>query len=93
MRLQVQIPYSYSHVMALVVKFHLFMVVVVAGSTCGKGFIAGSVANALWGYTLLVINSLVFEGLLEMHSHMVRGAGARTLGEGPSRFFYASSHA
>ena len=44
--------------------------VVVAGTICGKGIAAQTAANIIWGYALLIINALVFEGLLEMHSHM-----------------------
>ena len=65
-----QVPYMYVHVMTIIIKFHLFMVVIVAGSTMGSGLAKGSNSLVTWGYVLMVVNTIVFEGLLELHSQL-----------------------
>ena len=39
-----------------------------SGSIIGCGFLGGNRANIFWGFALISVNSLVFEGLLQVHA-------------------------
>ena len=98
MFLNTQIPYSYTHILAIIIKFHLFMVIIVAGSTMGQGIISGSNSLVCWGYALMVVNTVVFEGLLTMHSKLYNPFGddpddVRSQGGDPQPFSSAAARA
>ena len=41
---------------------HLLLVVVVSGSIIGQGIITRTATRAMWGYGLLLISTLAYEG-------------------------------
>lgn len=99
-----QIPFTYTHLMTVIVKIHLLLVCTVSGTFIGQGFKVrprrggghphsdihtyactrarahtstcthvptvaqdGDAVDVLWGYLVLVLSTLVLEGLLRIH--------------------------
>ena len=77
-----QIPFTYTHLMAVLVKIHLTIVSCVAGTYMGRGFQWGSCNQVVWGVVLVVVNLLFYEGTLAFHA-MVRWWGGGGGGNWP----------
>jgi hypothetical protein len=67
MHLETQIPYTYAHLLTLIVKIHLLMTTASAGTLVGHGLHEHQGINIFWGYIIIFISNLVLEGLLRIH--------------------------
>jgi len=77
MYLRTQLPYAYTHMVTLIVKLHLVFITLIAGTLVGQGVIAGTVSDVIYGYLLVILNNLVFEGLLRIHVVLTNPFGGR----------------
>jgi predicted membrane chloride channel (bestrophin family) len=73
--LSTQMPYAYLHLLTVTTKVHLAFVVFYAG-----GVIAGGISGHLWtriifGYTIIITNNIIYEGLLRIHAMLVNPLG------------------
>lgn len=76
-----QLPYSYAHIMTLMVKLHLLLISTTCSTFVGFGLERGHWTDVVWGYLLLFTNVLVFQGLLIIHSELVN-----PMRRGPNHF-------
>jgi len=67
MYLAVQIPYSYTHLVALIVKVHLFLIMLFSSSLIAAGFANKQIERILMGYLVNSVNCILFNALLELH--------------------------
>jgi len=73
--LKTQMPYMYLHLLALTTKIHLALVVFYSG-----GMIAQGISDHLWtriflGYTIIITNNIIYEGLLRVHEMLYNPLG------------------
>lgn len=74
--LQTQIPYTYTHLMTIIVKVHLLFVTAVAGTFVGQGIHDKQYITVVWGYLIILLSNTVFEGLLRIHVVLADPFGA-----------------
>jgi len=71
-----QIPYTYVHVVTLVCKVHQLLISLHGGSVVGESIHEDpytgrfSTEGILYGYLIVSLNSLLFEGLLQLHDQL-----------------------
>lgn len=73
--LKTQMPYMYLHLLALTTKIHLALIIFYSG-----GMISQGITDSLWtriflGYTIIITNNIIYEGLLRVHEMLYNPLG------------------
>jgi hypothetical protein len=70
-----QLPYTYVHIVTVVCKLHTLLVSLWAATILGYAVASSSVGESLQAYILSIINTVIFEGLLEIHAQLYQPFG------------------
>lgn len=90
--LKTQMPYMYLHLLAFTTKVHLAFIIFY-----GAGIIAQGIQQTLWtrillGYTVIITNNIIYEGLLRIHEMLYNPLGNDNA-DFPSHLYIASTMA
>jgi len=90
--LKTQMPYMYLHLLAFTTKIHLVFIIFY-----GAGIIAQGIQQTLWtrillGYTVVITNNIIYEGLLRIHEMLYNPLGNDNA-DFPSHLYIASTMA
>ena len=70
-----QVPYAYVHIVTVVCKVHVLLVALWSGTIVGDGIQSGSVSSIAVGIMVCIVNTGIFEGLLEVHTQLYQPFG------------------
>lgn len=65
--LKTQIPYMYLHLLAFTTKVHLCFVVLYSAGIIQQGITGELWTRIMLGYTVIITNNVIYEGLLRIH--------------------------
>jgi len=87
-----QMPYAYLHLLGFMTKIHLIFIIFYGG-----GIIASGIHDEIWtriifGYTVIIANNIIYEGLLHIHSMLGNPIGNDT-GDFPKHVYMANTRA
>eukprot|EP01104_Vermistella_antarctica_P008745 TRINITY_DN2213_c3_g1_i1.p1 TRINITY_DN2213_c3_g1~~TRINITY_DN2213_c3_g1_i1.p1 ORF type:complete len:391 (+),score=63.33 TRINITY_DN2213_c3_g1_i1:321-1493(+) len=75
MYLNCQIPFFYAHLIGFMVNIHLLMISINGATWVGQGIQLGSVSGVIWGYARVIFSTLIYQGLLQLHSSLATPIG------------------
>jgi predicted membrane chloride channel (bestrophin family) len=88
--LKTQMPYAYLHLLAVATKIHLAFIVFYAGGIISQGITGHLWTRIVLGYTVIIANNIIYEGLLRIHAMLVNPLGDDD-GDFPTHLYVADT--
>jgi len=87
-----QMPYAYLQLLAFTTKIHLIFIVFYGGGMISDGISEESWTRIGLGYTVIITNNVIYEGLLHIHSMLSNPLGD-DVGDFPKHLFASNTRA
>lgn len=88
--LNTQMPYAYLHLLTYTAKIHLAFIVFYGGGMIAQGISGYAWTRIVLGYTVIITNNIIYEGLLNIHAVLVNPLGD-DVGDYPTNLFVSSA--
>lgn len=87
-----QMPYAYLHLLAITTKIHLAFIIFYGGGIISSGIQGDDWTRIALGYTIIITNNFIYEGLLHIHSALENPLGD-DVGDFPKHNFASNTRA